>query len=450
MIIYILISVLIVLCVFIIFLLISMQNKKSMTNSTELFQIEELKISSEKIKEDINNLSKDSVNQSHTVIEKLSEKILTQDAQIKENFYNISEKLSASLNNGFKDTSLLNQKMIEKYNKNTQDSILSLNLFKENLNEKITKDFDKLTFKVETRLKEINNVVDARLIEGFEKTNKTFENVIERLAKIDEAQKKMEELGKDVGSLQNILTDKKQRGNYGEIHLKQILENVFGENNSSLYALQQTLDATSSKPDAIIFTPEPVQKLCIDSKFPLENYNNYNNYDITSSERDKFKKIFSQDVKKHIDDISSKYIIPNETADFAIMFIPAEAIYSDLHAHFNSVIQYSHEKKVFITSPTTIIAFMNTLLVLLKDQKRQKYANEITKQLRLLSTEFERYQDRWNKLSSHIDTVAKDVKNLHVTTNKINKKFSDISNVALNSDTSEVNILEIDTSTDNI
>ena len=194
--------------------------------------------------------------------------------------------------------------------------------FKVNFASDIRKDFDVLDEKVERKLTEINNRVTERLDQNLEKTNKTFANVLERLSKIDEAQKKIDGLGEDIVSLQSILTDKKTRGIFGEVNLQFILENAFGGTNTGIYDLQHKM-SNGSIADAILYAPAPLGTIAIDSKFPLENYERMTNKNLSKEERLVAEKQFKIDFKKHIDAIASKYIIPGETSNEAILFLPA-------------------------------------------------------------------------------------------------------------------------------
>lgn len=295
--------------------------------------------------------------------------------------------------------------------------------------ENLQFNFDKLQKEIENRLNEINGKVEVRLSKGFEETNKTFLNIIERLAKIDEAQKKIELLSKDVVSLQDILSDKKTRGTFGEIQLHQILAAVFGDKNDSIYELQKDISDISGKKigrvDAIINLPAPTGMLPIDSKFPLENYRKMYDPLLNDTERDEAKKSFKKDLQTRIDE-TSKYIVPGVTSEYAIMFLSAEAIFAELNAYHPKVIEYAHNKKVFIASPTTLFALMSTVQAVLRDQERSKLAVQIRKYLEELSLEFGRYKVRWEKLASHISQVNNDVADINITTNKISEKFEKI------------------------
>lgn len=300
--------------------------------------------------------------------------------------------------------------------------------FKSDLSRNMNEDFTKLNEQVEKRLLMINEKVNNRLDQNFEKTNKTFMSVIERLSKIDEAQKKIENLSTDIVDLQSILTDKKTRGIYGEVHLKQILSNIFGEKNDSIYRLQYTL-STGVIADSVLFAPEPLGTICIDSKFPLENYQLMVDRKNTIDMRQKYEKYFKQDMKKHIDAIYQKYIIPGETSNQAILFLPAEAIFAELNAYHSDIIQYAYRKKVWITSPTTLISTLTVIQMIIRNMERDKYTSIIHEELNKLGLEFARYKERWDKLARSIQTVNKDVENVSITTDKIHKKFDSINKV---------------------
>lgn len=323
-----------------------------------------------------------------------------------------------------------NNSLFERIGKVETTTIKELSDFRNDLSKSISEDFDKLEDKVDKRLIYINDKVNERLDENFTKTNKTFTNVLERLSKIDEAQKKIDNLSGDIVSLQSILTDKKSRGIFGEVNLKHILVSVFGEKNDKIYRLQYTLPNTTIA-DAVIFTPEPLGTVAIDSKFPLENYRLMVDKSLTQTERSVYEKAFKADVKKHIDAISSKYIIPGVTSNQAILFLPAEAIFAEINAYHNDLVEYAYKRNVWLTSPTTLISSLTTIQVLLKNMERDKYAKVVHDELTKLGIEFSRYKDRWDKLARSIESVNKDVENLNITSDKITKKFESISDVKL-------------------
>lgn len=318
----------------------------------------------------------------------------------------------------------------ERLGKLETNMIREIGEFKSGISRDMNDDFTKLNEGIENRLRLINDKVNERLDENFEKTNKTFTSVLERLSKIDEAQKKIDILSNDIVSLQGVLTDKKSRGIFGEVNLRHILSSVFGDNNKKIYELQHTFE-NGVIADCVLFAPEPLGLIAIDSKFPLENYQIMVDKNNDIGVRTSAEKLFKSDMKKHIDAIASKYIIPGVTTDQAILFLPAEAIFAEVNAYHQDLVDYAYKKKVWITSPTTLISTLTTLQILIKNIERDKYTKVIHQELRLLDDEFKRYKDRWDKLSRSIETVSKDVKDIHTTTDKITKRFNSINQVEM-------------------
>jgi DNA recombination protein RmuC len=310
------------------------------------------------------------------------------------------------------------------------------------LTDKLGNNFQQLNEKIEKRLDSINSKVEARLKEGFEKTNETFSNILERLSKIDEAQKKIENLSTNIVSLQDVLTDKKSRGTFGEVQLNQILTSIFGERNDKVFELQKKL-SNDTIVDAYMKLPEPIGNICIDSKFPLENYQKMIDKNFSEIERKSYEKEFKRNVRKHIKDISDKYIIENETSNQAIMFIPAEAVFAELNAYHSDLIEMSRKEKVWIASPTTLMSVLSTVQIVLRNIEREKYTSIIHRELKKLSVEFRRYKERWDSLSNDIKKVSDDVDKIHITSNKIEKKFDDINKVKIEKINRE-DLLEMD------
>ncbi len=320
-----------------------------------------------------------------------------------------------------------NNDTVERLGKLETDLTKELGEFKFNFSRVVNEDFNKLNETIINRLNNINDKVNERLEVNFEKTNKTFTNILERLSKIDEAQKKIDSLSGEIVSLQSVLTDKKTRGIFGETNLNYILDSVFGKNDK-IYQTQYSL-GNGYISDAILFAPEPLGTICIDSKFPLENYRRMTDKTLSNVERETATKLFKADVKKHIDAIRTKYIVPGVTSAEAIMFLPAEAIFAEINAYHPDLVKYSYQSKVWITSPTTLMSTLTIISMILKNMERDKYAKVIHTELNKLGIEFDRYKDRWDKLSRSIDTVSKDVKDIHTTTEKITKRFDAINSV---------------------
>lgn len=284
---------------------------------------------------------------------------------------------------------------------------------------------DSMMAHIERQLKAINDRVDERLGKGFEDTKVTFTNVIERLGRIDEAQKKIETLSTEVVSLNDLLTDKKTRGIFGEVQLYQLLSAVLGD-NKELYERQKTL-SNSFIADAVVYAPDPVGMVAIDSKFPLDNYKRMVDRNLGAADRKQSEKDFKNDIKKHINDIKNKYIIPRETGDQAFMFVPAEAIFAEISAYHDDLIEYANVNKVWLVSPTTLISTLSMIQMVVKNMERDKQAGVIIEELQKLGEEFKRYADRWDKLKKSIDTVSRSAEQVHITSTKINTKFKHIS-----------------------
>ncbi|WP_458699474.1 DNA recombination protein RmuC [Sulfurospirillum sp. 1307] len=345
----------------------------------------------------------------------------------KEFLFEKINQIEKSLLQGAKDTTSLVEKNAELFLKisNSQQKLredLQKNLYEmsKDISQKSSRDIENLTKKVEDKLAKINEKVEDRLTKGFEEIDKTFKDIITGIAKIGEAQKKIESLSSEVNSLQSVLTDKKSRGIFGEVQLSSILKSIFGEKRD-LYDLQYTFKSGLIA-DAIIRAPEPLGLIAIDSKFPMENYTRM-------IEDAKFTSEFKQNIKKHINDISSKYIIKGTTADMAILFLPAEAIFAEINAYHEELIEYGRKRGVWIASPTTLMALLTTITAIVRDIKTQEQAKKIQEELLKLSTNFKLYKKRWDNLSKHIETVNKDVKEIAVSTHKITSEFERIEKV---------------------
>ncbi len=382
-------------------------------------------------------------------LSELSDRFVAVESSLSTKFDALPEKINASTNSIIQDRfihlesrlSQNNTELIEKFSfldKNLTASLADylkknsdeIALFKDQLAKNLKENFEGLTAVVEDKLDKINRRVQDNLLEGFNKTNETFQNIIERLAKIDEAQKNIENLSSNVVSLQSILTDKKSRGIYGEVQLYQILSAVFGDVNDRVYSRQYKL-STNAIADAVIFAPEPIGMIAVDSKFPLDNYQRMIDRSLSDAERELAYKEFKKNVRKHIEDIAEKYILLTETAEHAIMFLPAESIFAELHAYHTDIIEYAYKKKVWIVSPTTFMAFLTVLQVVLTNINRQQNIDAILINLKKLSEEFNRFAERWNRLANDIDKVQKDVKEIHTTSQKITNEFEKISKAEL-------------------
>ncbi|MBU2871932.1 DNA recombination protein RmuC [Colwellia sp. E2M01] len=302
--------------------------------------------------------------------------------------------------------------------------------------EQMSKRIDGLTQATDNRLQEISGQVEKRLAEGFEKTTKTFSDILQRLALIDDAQKKITELSTNVVSLQEVLNDKRSRGAFGEVQLNSLIRNVLPEQS---FKLQHTL-SNGKIADCVLFLPKPTGNVVVDSKFPLESYRKMVDLEAHETDRTIAMRQFKVDIKKHINDISEKYLIDNETADGAIMFIPAEAIFAEIHGHQSDLVEYANQKRVWLTSPTTLMAILTTARSVLKDEATRQQIHIIQAHLSDLGKDFNRFKTRFANLAKHIDQAASDVKQIHTSADKISTRFEKIEQVELAKE--EVELLE--------
>ena len=286
---------------------------------------------------------------------------------------------------------------------------------------------ESLSKAVDNRLEQIGGKVSERLDEGFKKTNQTFVDVMARLATIDEAQKKIDGLTTNVVSLQELLGDKRSRGAFGEVQLEALVRNVLPVNS---YAMQHTFE-NGTRADCALFLPEPTGTVAVDSKFPLENYHRMFDSKLSDAEQLLAEKQFKLDVKKHVDDIAKKYIISNVTSDGAVMFIPAEAVFAELHAYHQDVIEYAMNKRVWVVSPTTLMAVLNTARAVLKDVETRKQVHVIKEELAKLSKDFGRFDQRMKKLADNIRQAHENAQDVHISSQKITQRFAKIERVEL-------------------
>ena len=279
-----------------------------------------------------------------------------------------------------------------------------------------------LTQTTEQRLQDISGQVEKRLQAGFEKTTETFARVLEHLSRIDEAQKKITELSSNVVSLQAILNDKRTRGAFGEVQLQALVRNLMPEDS---FELQATL-SNDKRVDCLLHLPAPSGKVPIDAKFPLESYQQMQTIAVSSADYKQAAGQFRRDIRKHIQDIARKYLIPGETADGAVMFIPAEAVFAEIHAHYPELVAEAQQARVWIVSPTTLMAVLTTARAVLKDDATRKQVHIIQEHLQKLSVDFGRFQQRMDKLATHIRQANDDVGLINTSAQKISRRFSQI------------------------
>ncbi len=287
--------------------------------------------------------------------------------------------------------------------------------------------FEALSRVTDERLQIIGGQVDKRLAEGFEKTTATFTDVVKRLALIDEAQKKITALSTEVVGLQQLLSDKRSRGAFGEVQLAALVSNVMPPQS---YALQHKL-VNDRIADCVLFLPEPSGTICIDAKFPLESYRVMTDTHRAEAERKAAETQFKQDIKKHIRDIAERYILRGVTADGAVMFIPAEAVFAEIQAYHPDLVDFAHASRVWLTSPTTLWAVLNTASAVLKDAATREQVHIIQHHLGALGEDFQRFRVRMDRLATHIQQANKDVDEVGISARKISERFEKIERVEL-------------------
>jgi DNA recombination protein RmuC len=278
----------------------------------------------------------------------------------------------------------------------------------------LNKQLGKLTEQTHQQLQSISQRVDQQLAAGFEKTTATFNDITKRLVIIDQAQQKITELSSNVVSLQEILSDKKSRGAFGEVQLSALIRNMIPETH---FSLQHTL-SNGKRADCILFLPEPTGNIVIDSKFPLESFQHYQ-----SSGEKIYAQQFKKDIKKHILDITQKYIISGETSDGAMMFIPAESIFAEIHGHFTELVEFAHQHRIWLVSPTTMMAILTTARAVIKDQATRAQVNIIQEHLVALGSDFTRFQKRMDNLARHINQANEDVDLVYKSSKKLTARF---------------------------
>ncbi len=245
----------------------------------------------------------------------------------------------------------------------------------------------------------------------------------ERLATIDKAQDNITKLSGDVLSLQDILSNKQTRGAFGEIQLHDIVSKALPTDS---YSLQHTL-SNGKRADCLIHLPNPPGPIVIDSKFPLEPYEALRRAK-TQAEMTEAARLLKTAVRVHIRAISEKYIIDGETADGALLFLPSEAVYAELHANFTDVVREGFAAKVWIVSPTTCMATLNTMRAILKDARMREQAGAIRKELGLLHKDVDRLGDRVGNLDRHFNQAAKDIADIKISAEKAGTRAQRLDN----------------------
>jgi DNA recombination protein RmuC len=295
------------------------------------------------------------------------------------------------------------------------------------LSQQLSGNVESLTRTVDGRLEQIQGRVGEKLEEGFRKTNETFTSVMARLATIDEAQRKIDGLTTNVVSLQELLGDKRSRGAFGEVQLENLVRNLLPP---TAYEFQHTL-SNGHRADCVLRMPEPTGLVAVDAKFPLENYHRMFDLSLGEADRRDAQRAFRADVRKHVDDIANRYVVAGETSDGAVMFVPAEAVFAEIHGYHGEVVDHAMSRHVWIVSPTTMMAVLNTARAVLKDVETRRQVHVIKDELAKLGKDFGRFDERMRKLAAHIRQAHEDAENVQISSDKIVRRFRRIEEVEL-------------------
>lgn len=297
------------------------------------------------------------------------------------------------------------------------------------LNERLQAQERAVTKAVEDRLADLSRRVGENLQQSSTKTTESMTKLQERLAVIDAAQKNITELSGQVVGLQDILSNKQTRGAFGEVQLQDLVQNALPP---SAYDFQVTLSNTR-RADCVIHMPNPPGSIVIDAKFPLEGYNA-----LCAAADDAGRQVASRrfiaDIKKHVGDIADRYILRGETAESALMFLPSEAVYAELHANFQSSVEEAWRKRVWIVSPTTLMATLHTVRAVLKDAEMREQAGLIQKEVEVLLKDVQRIDTRATNLQKHFSNVESDIRDLLISTGKVTTRGQKIAELELEDD----------------
>ena len=319
-------------------------------------------------------------------------------------------------------------KVLEQTTKSNELNNEKLERFQNGITESLNKRFDALNKQIDDKLIEINKKVDEKLAEGFKTTGETMAQVRERLQAIDAAQKNIEELSKDVVSLRGVLEGNQTRGQYGEYQLSMVLHNVFGDTTGCYqeqYTMKKVKDGDDVRADAVVFMPEPNKMICIDSKFPFQDYQRIFETDV-QEEKERLTKEFGNAVKKHITVIKDKYIVEGKTAPEPLMFIPNDGVFALIHQNLDDVVEYARSQKVILTYSSTLPTILVTINMVRIEVERSKNAEEINRHLQRLAKDFEMFGREWDKFSNALEQTGKRREELDHRVGRITTKFQAI------------------------
>ena len=268
----------------------------------------------------------------------------------------------------------------------------------------------------------LRSEIEQRLASGFERTTQTHSDIVKRLALIDRAQERIAELSANVVSLREILADRSARGAFGEVQLQALVTNVLPPGG---FAMQHTL-SNGKRADCMLFLPPPTGNIAIDSKFPLSNFRRKVDPSLPQSERLRAGKDFARDVRTHVDAVASKYIVPGETCDAAVLFVPAEAVFAEIHASYPEVVEAAQRQSVWLTSPTTLMAVLTTARAVFRGEAARREVHAIQEHLRALGEDFGRFEANIGKLDARIRHAGDDVSRIASAARRIANRFKKI------------------------
>lgn len=295
---------------------------------------------------------------------------------------------------------------------------------------------EKLRQSLDIRLDQVSHKVGQSLNETQEKSTKNLKDLHERLALIDRAQKNIETLSGEVSGLQNLLSNKQARGAFGEKQMQDLIENYMPPN---AYTFQATL-SNGKRADALIHLPNDQGDVAIDAKFPMEAWRRLDDaesdFDKTAAQRS-----FRGDMRVHIKAIADKYLIFGETYDVALLFLPSEAVYAEMHTNFPDIVEMGFAQKVMIVSPTTFMATLHTMRAVMKDAAMREQAHIIQREVGVMADDVRRLSDRATKLQTHFKQIEADVSGIITSSGKITRRADKIEKLDLK-EADETNLID--------
>ena len=294
------------------------------------------------------------------------------------------------------------------------------------LSERLQNQEIAITKTLEERLADVTKKVGDSLQQSSVKSSETMTKLQERLAVIDVAQKNITGLSEQVVQLQDVLSNRHARGAFGEVQLQDLVQSALPP---SAYVFQKTL-GNGKRVDCLLELPNPPGAIAVDAKFPLESYHALRNA-TDDMAKAQYSRAFAADVLKHVRDIADRYIIPGETAESALMFLPSEAVYAELYANHPAAIEKSHRARVWIVSPTTLMATLTTIRAVLKDASMQEQAGVIQTEVRKMLVDVERIDERVGNLQKHFRQAEKDIGEITISTGKVTSRGQKIEQIEL-------------------